>query len=110
LRADGSVQPRFSRAQYIARRGEWEEANTPNERTRATYFEENFKPLATAGVLQLVDEDVTIMPGVRVRRTGGHTMHHQMVMIESGGKAAAFVPNLLLPSQFFPAAGALGFH
>ena len=46
-------------------------------------------PLADAGVLELVDDDQTIMPGVRVRRTGGHTMHHQMVLIESGGKTAS---------------------
>jgi hypothetical protein len=52
-------------------------------------------PLAEAGVLQLVDDDLTIMPGVRVRRTGGHCMHHQMVLIESGGKTAAFVADLI---------------
>src|SRR5262249_53565931 len=42
-----------------------------------------------------VDEDATIMPGVKVRRTGGHTMHHQIVTIESGGKSAAFVADLI---------------
>jgi glyoxylase-like metal-dependent hydrolase (beta-lactamase superfamily II) len=48
-----------------------------------------------AGVLQLVDDDQTIMPGVKVRRTGGHTMHHQMVAIESRGKSAVFVGDLM---------------
>ena len=43
-------------------------------------------PLAEAGVLELVDDDQTIMPGVSVQRTGGHTMHHQMAWIESGGE------------------------
>ena len=46
--------------------------------------------LTDAGVLELVDDDQTIMPGVKVRRTGGHTRHHQMVSIESGGQRAAF--------------------
>ena len=85
---DGSVRPRFPRAQYIVRRGEFDDAMNPNERTRGSYFLENYKPLADHHVLQLVDDDVTIMPGVRVRRTGGHTMHHQMVLIESAGKTA----------------------
>ena len=67
---------------------------TPNERNRASYLADNFLPLADAGVLQLVDDDQTIMPGVTVRRTGGHTMHHQMAIIESGGKTAAFVADL----------------
>ena len=79
--AAGKLRPRFPRAQYIARRGEWEDANAPTDRNRASYLTENFVPLAEAGVLQLVDDDATIMPGVRVQRTGGHTMHHQMVVI-----------------------------
>ena len=83
---NGRLRPRFPRAQYVVRRGEWEDATHPHERNRASYLADNFLPLADAGVLQLVDDDQTIMPGVTVRRTGGHTMHHQMVLIESGGK------------------------
>src|SRR6266853_2740948 len=89
--ASGRVKPKFPRAQYIVRRGEWEDATHPHERNRASYIADNYVPLADAGVLQLVDDDQTIMPGVRVRRTGGHCMHHQMVLIESGGKTAAFL-------------------
>ena len=47
------------------RRGEWEDARHPNERNRASYLADNFVPLAEAGVLQLVDDDQTIMPGVK---------------------------------------------
>ena len=61
---------------------------TRTSATAASYLADNFLPLADAGVLQLVDDDQTIMPGVRVQRTGGHTMHHQMVWIESGGQDA----------------------
>jgi methylmalonyl-CoA epimerase len=93
--ASGRIRPRFPRAQYVVRRGEWEDATHPHERNRASYLAENYVPLADAGVLQLVDEDQTIMPGVKVRRTGGHTMHHQMVVIESGGKSAAYVADLM---------------
>ena len=92
---EGRVRPRFPRAQYVVRRGEWEDATHSNERNRASYLADNYVPLADAGVLQMVDDDQVIMPGVRVRRTGGHTMHHQMVLIESGGMAAAFVADLI---------------
>ena len=67
----------------------------PHERNLASYLKDNYMPLAEAGVLQMVDDDQTIMPGVKVRRTGGHTMHHQMVLIESGGRTAAFVADLI---------------
>jgi methylmalonyl-CoA epimerase len=106
---DGVVQPRFPRAQYIIRRGEFDDAMHPNERTRGSYFLENYKPLADHGVLQLVDEDATIMPGVRVRRTGGHTMHHQMVLIESAGKTAVFVADLLPTAAHLPEVWIMGY-
>jgi glyoxylase-like metal-dependent hydrolase (beta-lactamase superfamily II) len=93
--ANGRVRPTFPRAQYVVRRGEWDDALHANERNRASYLVDNFVPLADAGVLQLVDDDQTIMPGVKVKRTGGHTMHHQMAVIESGVKTAAFVSDLV---------------
>ena len=91
----GNVRPAFPRARYVVRRGEWETATHPNERNRASYLADNFLPLAEAGVLELVDDDQTIMPGVRVQRTGGHTQHHQMIWIESRGQHAAYPADIM---------------
>jgi methylmalonyl-CoA epimerase len=107
--ASGRVRPRFPRAQYVVRRGEWEDATHPNVRTRASYLADNFVPLADAGVLQLVAEDQTIMPGVRVVRTGGHTPHHQMVIIESAGQKAMFVADLVPTTAHVEDAWIMGF-
>jgi len=105
----GRVRPRFRRAQYIVRRGEFEDATHPHARNRASYLADNYLPLVDAGVLQMVDEDATIMPGVRVVRTGGHTMHHQMITIESGGKSAAFPADLLPTTAHLGEAWIMGF-
>jgi methylmalonyl-CoA epimerase len=107
--ANGRVQPRFPRAQYVIRRGEWEDATHPNVRNRASYLAHNYVPLADAGVLQLVDDDGTIMPGVKVRRTGGHTMHHQVVVIESGGRTAIFVADLIPTTAHVPDPWIMGY-
>lgn len=107
--SDGTVRPRFPRAQYVVRRGEWEDAIAPNERTRASYVLENYRPLADAGVLQLVDEDATIMPGVRVRRTGGHTRHHQIVHIESKGRVAVCTADLIPTTAHVPDPWIMGY-
>jgi glyoxylase-like metal-dependent hydrolase (beta-lactamase superfamily II) len=106
--AAGRLRPRFPRARYVARRGEWEDATHPNERNRASYLLDNYVPLAEAGVLDLVDDDQTIMPGVRVQRTGGHTMHHQMVWMESGGKTAAYPADIMPTTAHLPPAWAMG--
>ena len=105
----GVVRPRFPRARYVVRRGEWEDATHPHERNRASYLPDNFKVLADAGVLALVDDDQTIMPGVRVQRTGGHTMHHQMVWIESGADRAAYVADLMPTTAHLPEAWVMGY-
>ena len=107
--ADGSLRPRFPKAQYVIRRGEFEDATSPNERTKGSYFLENYQPLADHHVLQLVDDDVSIMPGVRVRRTGGHTMHHQVVYIESAGKTAVFAADLLPTAAHLPEVWVMGY-
>ena len=107
--ATGRIRPTFPRAQYVVRRGEWEDATHPHARNRASYLADNYVPLADAGVLLLVDEDQTIMPGVKVVRTGGHTMHHQMIAIESNGARAAFVADLLPTVAHLPDAWVMGF-
>ena len=107
--AQGRLVPTFPRAQYVVRRGEWEDATHTHERNRASYRPDNFLPLASAGVLTLVDEDRTIVPGIRVQRTGGHAMHHQIVWIESGGQSAAFVADLIPTVAHAPDAWIMGY-
>jgi len=91
----GRVRPRFANARYVARTAEWDDATHPHERNRASYLQENFVPLHHAGVLDLADGDGEVIPGVRVRWSGGHTMHHQVVMIESGGRTAVFTADMI---------------
>lgn len=107
--ATGAVRPRFPRARYVIRRGEWEDATHPTARNRASYLEPNFLPLAAAGVLDLIDDDQSIMPGVRVQRTGGHTAHHQMVWIGSDQRRAAYVADLIPTTAHLPDAWGMGY-
>ena len=106
--ADGRLRPRFPRARYVARRGEWEDATHLNDRTRVSHRPDDYLPLAEAGVLELVDDDQTIMPGVRVRRTGGHTRHHQAIWIESKGERAVYPGDVMPTAAHVPAAWIAG--
>jgi glyoxylase-like metal-dependent hydrolase (beta-lactamase superfamily II) len=94
-RADGTLVPRFPNARYVIHAGEWDDATHPHERNRASYFAENYVPLQEAGVVEFVRDEREILPGVRFRRTGGHTRWHQMITIESGGKTAIFAADLM---------------
>jgi methylmalonyl-CoA epimerase len=94
-RADGGLVPRFPKARYVIRAGEWEDATHPHERSRASYLPDDFLPLAEAGVVDFNAGDGDVRPGVRVVRTGGHCAQHQIVYIESDGKTAVFVADLI---------------
>lgn len=94
-RAGGSLRPRFAHARYLIRAAEWEDATHPHERNRASYLQDDFVPLAGAGVVDFYADDGPIKPGVRVFRTGGHTGQHQIVYVESGGRTAVFVADMI---------------
>ena len=105
----GVVRPRFPNARYVIRRGEWNDATKPHERNRASYLADNFVPLKEAGVIDFLDEDGSVMPCVRVQRTGGHTMHHQIIWIESGADRAVFLADLMPTSAHLPDPWIMGY-
>jgi glyoxylase-like metal-dependent hydrolase (beta-lactamase superfamily II) len=106
---DGALLPRFPRARYVIRRGEWEDAMHPHERNRASYFAENYAPLERAGVVDFMDDDGEVVPGVSVWRTGGHTRHHQAIRIESGRRTAVFVADLMPTTAHVDPAWIMGY-
>jgi glyoxylase-like metal-dependent hydrolase (beta-lactamase superfamily II) len=91
----GEVVPAFPQARYIIQRGEWEWANNPHERELGSYQTENFRPLADAGLLQLVEGDSPVTDGVEVMLAPGHTEHHQCVKVQSGGKTLVYLGDLV---------------
>ena len=95
VRKQDALVPRFPNARYVIRSAEWEDATHPHERNRASYLQEDFVPLKDAGVVDFFEGDQTIKPGVRVVRTGGHTGQHQIVYVESGGKTAVYVADMI---------------
>ncbi len=92
----GQAMPCFPKARYIIQKGEWEAAVKPNERTRASYIQENFLPLEETGLLELIEEgELEVEKGITLLRTGGHTPFHQCVKIESDGQVALFLADLV---------------
>jgi methylmalonyl-CoA epimerase len=107
--ADGRLQPRFPNARYIIRAAEWQDATHPHERNRASYLQDDFVPLLQAGVIDFHEGDDVIRPGVRVERTGGHTGQHQIVYVESGGRTAVFVADLIPTTAHLQDAWVMGY-
>ena len=97
---EGQPVPTFPNATYLMQRLELADAIFPNERTRGTYFAENFLPLielcgdtsaSDPGRARLLNGDTQVTPEVRVQVTPGHTRSHQVIIIESAGETAIFL-------------------
>ena len=109
IRTGPGLAPRFPRARYVIRAAEWADATHPHERNRASYLQDDFVPLEAAGVVEFHDGDGAIRPGVRVVRTGGHTGQHQIVFIESAGRTAVFVADLIPTTAHLQDAWVMGY-
>ncbi len=94
IESTGAIVPTYPKATYIVQSREWEDANHPNERTRATYLPECLLPVKEAGQLELIEGDTQITPHVRCVVTPGHTPSHQCVLIESDGEKAVYLADL----------------
>ncbi len=97
----GNVVPTFPNAEYWIQARELADATFPNERTRGTYFRENFEPLAQTGQLRIIDGDTDVVPGVWTTLTPGHTTSHQSIVIEGGGETAIFLADAVSWGAFF---------
>src|SRR5256885_8042247 len=102
------IVPTFPRASYVFQRREWEDAIAPNERTRGSYLPDDYAPLEAAGKLELIDESVEILPGVRLDRVQGHTRGTQTVRVSDRGQTLFFSSDFIpdrhhLPLPWIPA-------
>lgn len=105
----GEVKLSFPNATYIVRRGEWDWAHRTNERTAASYFEHNYEPLRLAGRLELVDTDIELLKGISLRRTPGHTPHHQGILVESGNERLFYLADLAPTTSHVPLPWIMGY-
>ena len=92
---DGRAVATFPRATYYAQRGEWEHAQEQHDRDAVSYISDNYNPLLAAGQMKLLEGDAEIAPGIRVKVFPGHTHHMQAVIVESQGKTACYVSDLV---------------
>ena len=88
---ESEAVPSFPKARYLIQRLEMADAAFPNERTRGTYFANNWEPLRRSGQLELVDGDQSLAIGVRSVTVPGHTGSIQAVWVEDAGETLLFL-------------------
>lgn len=91
---NGKLVPTFPKATYFVQQGEWQHAHA-QERDSASYLHDNYDPLISGGQMKLLITDAQIVPGISVRVFPGHTRAMQAVVIQSQGKTACCISDLI---------------
>jgi glyoxylase-like metal-dependent hydrolase (beta-lactamase superfamily II) len=92
---NGKIVPTFPRAKYYAPEGEWQYARKPSERDLISYISDNYDPLVQSGQMTLLKGGEEILPGISVKTFPGHTAHMQGVIVESQGRTACYISDLI---------------
>jgi glyoxylase-like metal-dependent hydrolase (beta-lactamase superfamily II) len=104
-----AVMPAFPKATYYVQQGEYDDALQANERTRASYRRDNFTPVADANQWAFLHGDTELLPGVTAVVTPGHTRFHQSVKLESEGRVAFFLGDLIPTVSHLPLPYIMGY-
>jgi glyoxylase-like metal-dependent hydrolase (beta-lactamase superfamily II) len=106
---DGKSGPTFPRAKYYAPEGEWQYARNPSERDSISYISDNYDPLVQSGQMTLLKGGEQIVSGITVKTFPGHTAHMQAVIVESGGRTACYISDLIPTTAHIDIAWGMGF-
>ena len=86
LDADGRAVPTFSNARYFVSRREFEHAQGPTERDRASYISHNWQPLLESGQLELKADNYEVLPGLTMETHAGHNRSMQCWRLVQDGQ------------------------
>jgi len=110
---DGSIVPTFPNARYFAHRGEVEHGHLQLERDAVSYISDNYDPLVNSGQMTLLDirrgEMQEIVPGISVEAFPGHTSQLMAVHVDSGGRRACYISDLIPTSAHLDITWVMGY-
>ena len=109
LDEEGRAVPTFPKAVHLVQRDELVDAQNPTVRSAASYFAWNWEPLREAKLLEVVDGDVDVVPGVRTKVMKGHIRALQGVAIESGGEKAFYPSDMVPTTAHLPVPWVMGY-
>ncbi|MEB8126862.1 MBL fold metallo-hydrolase [Staphylococcus succinus] len=82
----------FKNAIHVIQQDEWHEFQSPNIRSKSTYWSKNDGDFKEK--LILFEKEIEIYPGIKLFHTGGHSYGHAIVTIESEGEKAVHMGDI----------------
>ena len=105
----GAAVPTFPNARYLVSKAEWEHAEAPSERDRASYLPDNWQPLSATGQLELKDANYEVASGLRMETFAGHNRSMQCWRLDRNGQTLFGFADLVPMRAHVPFAWIMGY-
>jgi glyoxylase-like metal-dependent hydrolase (beta-lactamase superfamily II) len=105
----GTLIASFPNARYFISRAEYEHAESPSDRDRASYLVENWRPLKESGQVELKEADYEVVPGLRMETHAGHNRSMQCWRLDRGGQTLFGFADLVPTRAHVPFAWIMGY-
>jgi glyoxylase-like metal-dependent hydrolase (beta-lactamase superfamily II) len=109
LDAGGQAVPAFPNARYFVSRAEFDHAEQPSERDRASYLPGNWQPLQASGQLELKEANYEVVPGLRLENHPGHNRSMQCWRLDRDGRTLFGFADLVPMRAHVPFAWIMGY-
>ena len=104
LRTPHSIVSQFPNARYFVSEREFEHAESPHERDRASYLPENWRPVWENGQLELKPDVYEVVEGLTMQIVRGHSETMQTICLQSGGEVLYGFADLIPTRAHLPLA------
>lgn len=105
----GRAVPAFKNARYFISAGEYQHAESPSDRDRASYFPDNWRPIQEAGQLELKEDNYEVVPGLTMETYAGHNRSMQCPRLERDGQRLFGFADLVPTRAHVPYAWVMGY-
>jgi glyoxylase-like metal-dependent hydrolase (beta-lactamase superfamily II) len=106
---NGELRPTFPNARYYVQKAHWDWAMQPTEKDRASFMPDDFMPLQERGVLEFVDGERELFPGISLLIVNGHTTAQQLPLISDGTTTLLFSCDLIPTTSHIPLPYIMGY-
>ncbi len=103
------IVPQFPNARYFVSKSEFEQAENPHERHRASYLRENWACLIETGQLELKPDNYEVVEGLTMETVRGHSETMQCVRLNRGGQTLYSFADLIPTRHHLPLAWVMGY-
>lgn len=90
----GELRSSYPNAIIYVNEKEWKDVRHPSARTKNTYLKENWEPIQNQ--VQTFSEQLEVVPGITMERTGGHSRGHSIIRFEQNGETMLHLADILL--------------